>query len=209
MRRLNVVLAVAICFSAQLQSEPASATAIQWRVEDGGNGHWYEAVYIGPSGIAWYDARDAAIAKGGYLASITSAAENAFVFGLVSDDKFWYWSPFGDSVGPWLGGFQYDKLDEPAGHWAWASGDPWGYTNWASGEPNNGWGAEDYLFFQGAHTSKAPTWNDAEGTNLGTVESGHILGYVIEYTVPEPSTLVLLGVGIAGLLVRAWRRRAR
>ena len=44
------------------------------------NGHIYE--YVSASGISWSDAAAAALAAGGYLATITSAEEKSFVFGL-------------------------------------------------------------------------------------------------------------------------------
>ncbi len=58
------------------QTCPALAASVQWPA----NGHWYEAVAVGPSGITWADAKTAAEAQGGYLASIASDAENLFVF---------------------------------------------------------------------------------------------------------------------------------
>jgi hypothetical protein len=38
---------------------------------------------------------------GGYLATLTSAAENDFVFGLINFRQFWYQGEFG----PLLGGY--------------------------------------------------------------------------------------------------------
>jgi len=61
----------------------ARANLIQWS----GNGHWYEAI---PASIAWTDAKAAAEAKGGYLATITSAAENTFVAGIVASSEYWH-----------------------------------------------------------------------------------------------------------------------
>ena len=119
------------------------AAPIQWTVASGGNGHWYEGVYVG-SNTLWTYANAVATAKGGYLASITSAAENSFVTNLVSDLKYWDANSSG-TFGPWIGGYQYDKLAEPAGHWAWTSGESWSYTNWNPGEPNNAYNREDYL----------------------------------------------------------------
>ncbi len=58
----------------------------------------------------------------GYIASITSAEENAW---LVAN---------GVQVGDNLGGS--DTAED--GTWVWASGEPFSYSNWAPGEPNNG-----------------------------------------------------------------------
>ena len=56
---------------------------VQWDVSSGGNGHWYKPV-PGFPGITWTLTNELAQAEGGYLATITSAAENAFVFSLVA-----------------------------------------------------------------------------------------------------------------------------
>ena len=100
-----------------LSSGSAQAVVIEWPVADGGNGHFYEQV---DGEISWTDARDAAAAKSfmgatGHLATSTSAAENQFLTDHL------------DTFHHWLGGFQFDKLDEPAGHWRWVTDEPWIY----------------------------------------------------------------------------------
>ena len=60
---------------------------VTWRVEDGGNGHTYQAVLVpGPEGINWTDANAAAesLGNGWHLATITSQEENDFIFSLVT-----------------------------------------------------------------------------------------------------------------------------
>ena len=52
----------------------------QRETDHGEKDHWYEVVLV-ESGIAWTAASNAAEADGGYLASITSAGENNFLFG--------------------------------------------------------------------------------------------------------------------------------
>ena len=77
MRRLMIGMAVAaVCFYAMCQSEPVSATPIQWRVEDGGNGHWYA---LTQNYGTWEECENEAVAAGGYLADITDASENAWL----------------------------------------------------------------------------------------------------------------------------------
>lgn len=156
----------------------ASADPIIW----GGNGHGYEAFGV-EGGITWEDAKAAAEAMGGYLATITSEEENDFISDVLGVGSTAYW----------LGGFQEAGTDEPNGDWQWVTGEAFSYTNWASGEPNNLTGGnEDALAF--AYFSATPgEWNDAPsgflyGDNLG--------GYVVEFEVSEPGTLALLGLGL-------------
>jgi hypothetical protein len=145
-----------------LLSQLAFAAPVKWEQ----NGHWYEVIVVGPPGeISWPAAKAAAEEKGGYLATLTSAEENTFVFNLtVSTPGAWH-SSAEWMIGPWIGGS--DAASE--GNWQWVTGEPWAYTNWLSGQPDN-WEDEDYLIFWGRSTI-TPTWNDADIAN----------GYVIEY----------------------------
>jgi hypothetical protein len=84
-----------------------------------------------------------AAAAGGYLATVTSAEENQFLFNLMTSSGF--------ATGGWLGGS--DAANE--GTWIWTGGAEAGtvfwnglsdgsapadqYTNWEVGEPNEFW----------------------------------------------------------------------
>lgn len=125
------------------------ATIVEWSTDDGGNGHLYEVVLVS-EGIDWQSAQNAALTAGGYLATITSAAENAFVYSLASSNSsFWTPGRGETNLGPWLGGFQPDGSPEPDGNWQWVTGEPFVYTNWDPGEPNNHFhdGYENRLHF--------------------------------------------------------------
>jgi len=165
------------------------AVPVEWSVDDGGNGHFYEAVVV-TAGINWAYANAAAVTAGRYLATITSAEENAFVYALVSSDSsFWTVGLGGESVGPWLGGFQPGGSPEPDGNWQWVTGELFAYTNWAQYEPNNYRGIEHYLsFYNATPNSMAPTWNDIPDYDPPYSP----VGYVVE--IPEPATLLLLGL---------------
>jgi len=178
---------------------------VQWA----GNGHWYEAVYYGTrdSGLGWTVARDAAIARGGYLATLTSAEENSFAFSLVaSDPNFWFTDNYGMHFGPWIGGFQPPTAPEPDGDWRWVTGEPWGYTHWVAGAPGVH-PEHDYLLFKYSGDTLEPTWYDWWG-NLGHWTPR---GYLVEYNqaIPEPASLIVwlllgaLGVGVG------WSRRRK
>ena len=191
---------VALSFVTAINSNAAPTI---WTVGSGGNGHSYE-VFAVPGGVTWQNARTAAQAKGGDLATLTSAAENAFVFALADNAIYWN-NPNGlDSAGPWIGGIQPPGSAEPAGGWSWVTGEPFVFTNWSSNSPNNNTtlGNEDRieLYAQGpTNASRSGQWNDA--ANLDT----HIIAYVVEY-VPEPITLPVMGGALLGL---SRRRRAQ
>ena len=119
--------------------ESFAQSAVQWRVEDGGNGHWYQYV---SERLAWPDANSRAAAASGYLVTLTSQAENAFVNSIVPTRYL-------------AGGSQKSSSCEPACDWQWSNGEAWSYSNWNPGEPNNA-GNEDYLLVNPGF----PGWND-------------------------------------------------
>ncbi len=174
---------------------PAHAALTQWKVVDGGNGHFYETILF-PSAITWQTARNDALAKGGDLASITSTEENAFVFGLIDAPEFWVLTG-PHNYGPWIGGNQTDFGSEPAGGWSWSDGSPWGYTSWASTQPDNNGNAEHHAHYFVPSNSRDSTWNDWTGGGL------LINSYVLE-TIPEPGSATLFCFGL--VIFRSLRR---
>lgn len=137
------------------------------------NGHYYEYV---PTQVTWpqarADAESRVLTNGwrGHLATVQDAAENEFVRAL---------SPV---AGTWLGGFQPETSNEPAGAWQWVTGEPLVYVNWRQSggpvEPNNSGGNEDSMAMHGTIHGSPGTWNDANGiSNTG--------GYVVEYEPPR------------------------
>ena len=164
--RVSIVLIASALFAGVAGAQ--SSHAVEWKVSEGGNGHWYERV--GQSrGIDWASAKMAAAAIGGHLATISSAAENAFVHS-VSNPTAW-----SSRYGPWLGGYQLPNSPEPSGGWVWVTGEPWEFTKWACGcggsccEPNNGCPTdpnESALHFIRDGVQGSSGWNDlsASGT---------------------------------------------
>jgi len=165
----SVTLGLFLCATSSAISAPSEW--VQWDVSSGGNGHWYKPV-PGFPGLTWTFANELAQAEGGYLATITSAEENAFVFSLVANDPQ-YWNFCCNYSGAALGGLQQDGAPEPAGGWYWVTGESLTYSNWYPGQPNNRPEAEipeERLHFFGPDGQ----WNDLAKLdfNLG--------GYVIE-----------------------------
>jgi len=143
----------------------------QWKTSDGGNGHYYKAVAV-TNGVTWTEADKIARAEGGYLATITSGEESAFVLKVVSYPQFF---SAANGTGLALGGFQQDGAKEPDGGWCWVTGEPWNYSRWVPGQPDNYGGQEDRLsYFSGISRTPAATWNDVN-RNLK-----ELAGYVIE-----------------------------
>lgn len=103
----------------------AQAPAVQWRVEDGGNGHWYQGR---TTRVTWQSASDQADAVGGHLATCTSMAENHFVR-TVRDNQCQY-------GGAWIGMRSFSPPHEPIGDWRWVTGEPVSWSSWYAGEPN-------------------------------------------------------------------------
>ncbi len=150
----------------------AAADPMQWSE----NGHWYMPV-SGLSFISWDEANAAATNLGGYLVTITSNEENAFVFGLIDDEAFWFLFQGANQSGPWIGGFQPEGASEPAGGWAWVTGEPFVYSAWGSGQPNNATApGQDRIHFWSPTTRTAATWNDLFSGNTNDV-----LAYVVEW----------------------------
>jgi len=173
---------------------------VQWKVADGGNGHYYQVVLVPGSAtpmsapITWTEANLAAQAMSGgwHLATISSSEENAFVFDLVDNIPELWFDHAGNSIGPWLGA---SSPTRSSNDFTWVTNEPFAYTNWATLEPyGNGEGLHFFGYLQG--TTPASTWNDY-------VDSHGTKGYIVETVVPEPISSILF---ITGGAVFAGRR---
>jgi hypothetical protein len=176
-------------FAAEVSAKP-----VQWKKSEGGNNHLYEAVLV-PTGINWVEAHLQVTARGcgWHLATITSQAEDEFVFGLISNNEDFFVIEADPIHGPWLGGFQRNANDEPSDQWRWVTTEEFEFTNWGDGEPNNTFGgpfeiapgipggnAEDFLHYKRVFDGleNVAIWNDIPGNVL-------LAGYLAELEVPR------------------------
>ena len=108
------------------------------------NGHYYMVI---KKTANWHAAGNDCASAGGYLASITSADEQAVVAQIVNNSGEY----------SWIGG---SRSAENRSVFVWKNGEKITYSNWSGGEPNNWDGIEDVIFL---YTSGK--WNDGHSNN--------------------------------------------
>ena len=142
-------------------------------------GRIYIVVNQHGSPSSWQQASSAARQAGGHLVTISSRAENEFVYKFFSTDpRFTYDDKDGAGFGPMIGLYQAPGSREPSGGWAWETGEPLDFIGWSSGNPDNFGGKQNYgRFFRkpGSNVSGEPIkyWDDTN-SELWT------LGYIME-----------------------------
>src|SRR6267378_1487359 len=193
----NIFRAVIALLSITTAGAADTTSQAQWTITSGGNGHLYRVV-AKPNLISWDAANAEATLAGGYLATVTSPSENAFVFSLIDNPAFWTQSA--NDHGPWIGGFQPPGSSESSGGWTWvtqpaaSSAETFSYANWEAGEPNNLTATvlgtsynQDRISFFHSGSGRAATWSD-EYNLTGSPLNQWTISYVIEFnSVPEPS----------------------
>lgn len=153
------------------------------------NGHTYKLL----SNSNWTTAEAKAVAIGGHLATISSAAEDHWVYSTFSTFG-------GINRDLWIG---LNDLGHK-GTYTWISGESASYRNWSGGQPDNTGGIEDYVHIVSNAFPDPVThgkWNDL--ANTPTTAFSPLFGVVEINAVPEPSSLAAVGFG----LFLACRRR--
>lgn len=181
---------IGILLGALLSASPLSAWAAPVSFES--NSYEYIEVsdpYTGNNN-AWATVSAAASASvfrgvSGHLATISSLAENDFLWYLAGGPQSW--------VGAWLGG------KHPEG-WLVGpeAGQSFSYTNWNTvSEPNN----NGYAYMD----LRMGKWGD-DSYVQGVPEPGRdpVIGYFVEYegtaSVPVPASVILLCSAMAGIV---------
>lgn len=124
--------------------------------------------------VSWSEANQAALAKGGHLATITSESEMQQLSQMSEQAGLKY---------VWLGGYTSVRYDEAFGHWV--TGENFDYTAWYPGEPsrNDKDGApEMYLMLW--KVNEEWSWNDQRNDPAGETGLKSFIdttGYIIEY----------------------------
>jgi hypothetical protein len=190
MRKLALALALVFGWNSG-----ASAVPIEWTIASGGNGHWYEEF---KTFVNWETARAFAESKShlglqGHLVTITSAAERDFLLANNLPDTVL-------DAGAILGAFQDTSApdySEPNGGWRWVTGEPWSFENWDPGapQPDDFGGGQNF-----GSLHPVGVWDDIPAFMERTV--------LVEYSVPEPTTALLLGLGLARMSLRKRRRHS-
>lgn len=163
-----------------------SFTAVQGMHWNPATGHFYE--YVGASEpIDWASASAAADGRDlygvqGYLATVTSEEENAFVASLIESNS-WIGASDANAEGTWRW-----RTGPEAGTQFWQGRMAnWGgspvdgaYANWRSSEPNDFYPGEDYAAMTyPAYLGPRGSWFDQNES--GGYGSYGVNGYVVEY----------------------------
>lgn len=99
----------------------------------------------------WDDAREYCEAQGGYLATITSEEENAFLHSYM--------------VSRGYNTAMFGLTDQDAADvWSWTTGEAFDYQNWHSGEPDHRDGNEHYGTYESRN--RDGSWSDGSGEGI-------------------------------------------
>ncbi len=216
MHKKNILIGVVAVAALAITSLPAQAAPTL----NVANNHYYEVINFNSTGrMDWTQAEaysENLTFNGlhGYLATITSASEDNFVWGLGSNGYF-------------LGGFDHSTQDVAGNwvhhNWQWVTGETFTYSRWLPGQPDNwqDWSSltpdnEDYLMYGGGNTKRG--WNDTNIDSSFYINDffGYATkGFVVEYsapiaplaTIPLPGAFALFGSALLGFVLHRKKNR--
>ncbi|CAN7205424.1 caspase family protein [Rhizobium sp. LjRoot98] len=148
------------------------------------NGHLYVLMRAGL--ITRKSAASVSKQCGGYLATITSDAENSFIASLLNKDQRLFltgYDPRGHvsyKMGAWVGLIQDPSGKEPRGGWKWENGEPMTYSKWFRDMPNEDKPGDDYGMYYAHRQGKADTKTQYVDTwdDMGESDGGY--SFVLE-----------------------------
>ena len=125
---------------------------------------------------------------GGYLATITSEAENNFVASLLNKDPRLFlmgYDPRGHvsyKMGAWIGLIQDPAGKEPRGGWKWENGEPMTFSKWFGNMPNEDKPGDDYAMYYAHKQGKADTKTQYVDTwdDMGPSDGGYAFVMEVE-----------------------------
>jgi hypothetical protein len=178
----NVTLMLVMCGLAS----SALAAPVQWRVEDGGNGHWY-AVHVDSAGITATQARVIAESLGAQLLE-ACGTEFDWFYEHAGAQSLAAWRDVNNPTipqhhGPWIG------LQRTEAGFSWPGGATCTFDRWDSGEPTSVPQETAVMFFrygtppnnrchdvpQGSVSNSAALEWSADCNGDGIVDKGQIL----------------------------------
>ena len=184
----GVTAAAAVGASASVAG--AQPPAVQWRVEDGGNGHWYR-LHVVAGGITWNESLQQAASHNGHLVACNTPQERLFInlnFAPANATEAWFQQGGGTGscplFGPWIGGFQdraASDFSEPSGGWRWVTGDALAPDGPYCCNDDCAFQAEDHLhLYVGCEYPQEVTWNDL--TDESSSCGGKPRSFIIEWS---------------------------
>ena len=172
----TTIQALAAAITLIASSAAHAQEAVQWRVQDGGNGHWYLPI---TTPVTRPQALRQAAALGGHLATITSSAENQFLASLNLPS-------LEGAISYWTGGI---RTESGYGPWSWITDEAWSYSDFDVSEPNGCCGIDVRFTTFRSYVGHQGRWDDtsyenaqfvlvefdADCTGDGIVDYGQIL----------------------------------